>query len=87
MSNLTPEIARKFNIRETKGVVVTDVQSGSQGDDEGIQVGDIIKEINHRSINTVDDYGNAARKVKKGNSVIMLVKRANSGFFVIKLKK
>ena len=87
VSNLTPEIARKFNIRETKGVVVTDVQSGSQGDDEGIQVGDIIKEINHRSINTVDDYGNAARKVKKGNSVIMLVKRANSGFFVIKLKK
>jgi serine protease Do len=87
VSNLTPEIARKFNIRETKGVVVTDVQSGSQGDGEGIQVGDIIKEINHRSISTVDDYQDATQKVKKDGIVIMLVKRANSGFFVIKLKK
>jgi serine protease Do len=67
--------------------VVTDVQSGSQGDNEGIQPGDIIKEINHRSINTVDDYKDATQKVKKGGAVIMLVKRANSGFFVIKLKK
>jgi serine protease Do len=87
VSNLTPEIAQKFNIRETKGVVVTDVQSDSQGDNEGFRVGDIIKEINHRSINTVDDYEDAVQKVKKGDTVIMLVKRANSGFFVIKLKK
>ena len=87
VSSLTPEIARKFDIRETKGVVVTDVQSGSQGDNEGIQPGDIIKEINHRSINTVHDYKDATQKVKKGGAVIMLVKRANSGFFVIKLKK
>jgi serine protease Do len=87
VSNLTPEIARKFNISETKGVVVTGVQSGSQGDDKGIHVGDIIKEINHRSINTVDDYQDVTQKVKKDDTIIMLVKRANSGFFVIKLKK
>ncbi len=87
VSNLTPEIARKFNIRETKGVVVTHVQSNSQGDNEGIQPGDMIKEINHRTINTVDDYKNAVQKVKKNGVVIMLVKRADSGFFVIKLKK
>jgi serine protease Do len=87
VSNLTPEIAQKFNIQETNGVVVTDVQSGSQGDDKGLQVGDTIKEINHRSINTVDDYEDAVQKVKKDGAVIMLVKRADSGFFVIKMKK
>jgi serine protease Do len=87
VSNLTPEIAQKFNIRETKGVVVTDVLSDSQGDKEGLQVGDIIKEINHKSINTVNDYEDSVQKVKKDGAVIMLVKRANSGFFVIKLKK
>ena len=87
VSNLTPEIARKYNIQEAKGVVVTHVQSKSQGDKEGIQPGDMIKEINHRSINTVDDYKKAVEKVKKNGAVIMLVKRANSGFFVIKLKR
>ena len=49
--------------------------------------GDTIKEINHRSINTVDEYNTAIGKVKKGDAVIMLVRRANSGFFVIKLTK
>ena len=87
VSNLTPEIAQKFNLQETKGVVVTAVQPNSQGDDKGIQTRDIIKEINHQSINTVDAYKGAIEKVKKGGTVSMFIKRANSGFFVIKLTK
>jgi serine protease Do len=87
VSNLTPEIARRLNLRETQGVVVTGVQPNSQGEDKGIKTRDIIKEINHQSINTVDDYENAIRKVKKGDTVSMFIKRANSGFFVIKLTK
>ena len=87
VSDLTPEIANRLNLQETEGVVVTDVQSGSQGDDKGVQARDIIKEINHQSINSVDDYNNAINKVKKGDTVSMFIKRANSGFFVIKLKK
>jgi len=35
----------------------------------------------------VDDYENAIRKVKKGDTVSMFIKRTNSGFFVIKLTK
>lgn len=87
VSDLTPEIANRLNLQETEGVVVTDVQSGSQGDDKGFQVRDIIKEINHQSINSVDDYNNAINKVKKGDTVSMFIKRANAGFFVIKLTK
>jgi serine protease Do len=87
VSNLTPEIARKLKLRETKGVVVTGVQENSEGEDKGVQTRDIIMEINHQSINTITDYENAIRKVKKGNTVTMFIKRANSGFFVIKLTK
>jgi serine protease Do len=87
VSNLTPEIARRLKLRETQGVVVTDVQANSQGEDKGIKTRDIIKEINHQSINTVNEYKDAIQKVKKGDTVSMFIKRANSGFFVIKLKK
>ncbi|HSQ86994.1 MAG TPA: DegQ family serine endoprotease [Desulfobacterales bacterium] len=87
VSDLTPEIANRLNLQETEGVVVTDVQSGSQGDDKGVQARDIIKEINHQSINSVDDYNNAINKVKKGDTVSMFIKRANAGFFVVKLTK
>lgn len=87
VSDLTPEIANRLNLQDTEGVVVTDVQSGSQGDDKGVQISDIIKEINHQSINSVDDYNNAINKVKKGDTVSMFIKRANAGFFVVKLTK
>jgi len=87
VSNLTPEIANRLNLRETQGVVVTGVQSKSQGEDKGIKTRDIIKEINHQSINTVNDYENAIRKVKKGDTISIFIKRANSGFLVIKLTK
>ncbi|GMQ79885.1 MAG: DegQ family serine endoprotease [Thermodesulfobacteriota bacterium] len=85
VSNLSPKIARRLNIQETKGVVVTGVQPNSQGKDKGIQTRDIIKEINHQSINTVNEYRDVIRKLKKGDTITMLVKRANSGFFAIKL--
>ena len=87
VSNLTTETARRLNLRETQGVVVTGVQPNSQGEDKGIKTRDIIKEINHQSINTVDEYKDAIKKVKKGDTVSMFIKRANSGFFVIKLTK
>jgi len=87
VSNLTPEIAHRLNLRETQGVVVTGVQPKSQGEDKGIKTRDIIKEINHQPINTVDEYMDAIQKVKKGDTVSMFIKRANSGFFVIKLTK
>jgi len=87
VSNLTTETARRLNLRETQGVVVTGVQPNSQGEDKGIKIRDIIKEINHQSINTVDEYKDAIKKVKKGDTVSMFIKRANSGFFVIKLTK
>lgn len=87
VSSITPEIARRFNINETKGVVVTGIMSGSQGEDKGVSVGDVIKEINHQPIKTIEDYNTMIRKVKKGDTAIMLVKRPNSGFFVIKLKQ
>jgi serine protease Do len=87
VSNLTPEIARRLDLRETEGVVVTGVQANSEGEDKGIQTRDIIKEVNHQSINTVEAYKDAIQKVKKDDTVSMLIKRANSGFFVIKLTK
>jgi len=87
VSNLTPEIARRLKLREIEGVVVTGVQPNSQGEDKGIKTRDIIKEINHQSINTVDEFKDAIQKVKKGGSITIFIKRANSGFFVIKLKK
>lgn len=87
VANLTPEIGRRFGIAETEGVVVTYVQSGSQAEDAGLMIGDVIKEINHRIIKTTETYRNEIHKITKGETVHIFIKRANAGFLVIKLTR
>jgi serine protease Do len=87
VSGLTPEIAQRFNIRESSGVIVIDVQNGSQADEAGMRVGDIIKEVNHQTVESVKDYNEAIKKVPKDGAVNLFIWRKNAGFLVVKLKK
>ncbi len=87
VSKLTPEIARRFNITEHKGVVVAEVASGSKAESAGVLVGDIVKEINRTGINTVEEYNKTIKKCKKGKSIELLIKRMSVGFLVVKLIK
>jgi serine protease Do len=87
VTDMTPELAQRLNIGDTAGVVVVNVESGSKGAQAGVQVGDIIKEINHQVIETADDYTEAMRKVEGGKSVNLFIWRKNAGFLVIKLTK
>ncbi len=87
VSELSPETAKKFNITETKGVLVIDVETGSKGEKAGVLVGDIIKEINHKPIKTVKNYHKVIKKIKKSKSINMFIWRRNAGFLVIKLTK
>ncbi len=74
-------------IKETEGVIVMDVASGSKGEQAGIEPGDIITEINHNTIKTMEEYTDTIKKIKHGETISMFVKRSNRGFLVIKLTK
>jgi len=87
VSNITPEIAQRLDISETAGVIVTGVESGSKGEGADIRVGDIIKEINRRPIETVTDYEKIIDQVDSGESVNLFIRRKNAGFLVVKLTK
>ncbi|MGD9239761.1 MAG: DegQ family serine endoprotease [Desulfobacterales bacterium] len=87
VSNITPEISQRLNIAETAGVIVTGVESGSKGEEADIRVGDIIKEINRRPIETVGDYQKILDQVGSGESVNLFIRRKNAGFLVVKLTK
>ena len=87
VAELTPEITQRFGIDDTTGVIVIDVTSDGKGAAAGIQMGDIIKEINHRLIESVKDYAAAMDKIKDDESVNLFIWRKNAGFMVIKLNK
>ena len=87
VKELTPELARRFNIKETGGVIVAGVEPGSKAAESGLRVHDIIKEVNHRNITTVNDLNKAISKTKDGETINLFVWRMNSGFLVIKITK
>ena len=87
VENITPEMKRQFNITEAVGVIVSGVKQDGKGAKAGIMVGDIIKEVNHTNIKTVDDYRDAVDQAKTGDVIQMFIKRVNAGFLVIKLTK
>lgn len=87
VENLTPEIARRFKIKDTAGVIVSDVKPGGKGAGAGVAVGDIIKEVNHSEVKNVDEYSQAVEKVGSGETVQMFIKRIHVGFLVIKMTK
>ena len=87
VTNLTSEMAQRFNLGEAAGVVVVGVESDSKGSEAGVRVGDIIKEINHQEIETVEDYTAAVQKIKAGESVNLFIWRKNAGFLIIKFNK
>jgi serine protease Do len=87
VSDLTPEIAQRFNIDEKSGVVVTHVASGSKGDEADVRVGDIIKEVNRQQVKDTGDYQEILNQISEGESVNLFIRRKNAGFLVAKLTK
>ncbi|MEJ2727794.1 MAG: DegQ family serine endoprotease [Deltaproteobacteria bacterium] len=87
VSDLKPEIIQQFNIDETSGVIVTHVESGGKGDEAGVQVGDIIKEINRKSVKNIGDYEEILEQISSGETVNFFIRRKNAGFLVAKLTK
>ncbi len=87
VTELTPEIARRFNMKETEGVIVAGVEPGSKAEESGLSVHDIIKEVNHRNITTVNDLNKEISKTKDGETINMFIWRMNRGFLVIKITK
>jgi serine protease Do len=87
VSELTPEISRRLNMPQTEGIIVTGIMPQSKGAEAGFKIGDVIKEINNKSVKTTNDLKAAVKAAKPGESIRMLIMRRNSGFLVIKLTK
>ncbi len=79
---LTPEIAQRLEIEESKGVVILEITPGSASENAGLSIGDIILEINKAPITNVSEYKNLIKSLK-GNCLV----RTQRGYFLVKDEK
>jgi serine protease Do len=85
VTELTPEVAQRYNIEETAGVIVVNVDPNGKAQAAGIQQGDLIIEVNRKDVGSVKDFKNLIDQHKKGEGINLLVKRMNGGLMVIRL--
>lgn len=74
--NLTPELARAFNLKHHEGAVVTQIEAGSAADMAGLQVGDIIVEANGKTIRSSLDMYNFIGLIRVGSQIELTFYRA-----------
>jgi serine protease Do len=85
VTDVTPELARRYNLEDTAGVMVVGVAPKSKADAAGIQQGDLIIEINHQNVASVKDFKILIHQYKQADGINLLVKRMNAGLMVIHL--
>lgn len=78
IQEIDERIARHFNLKDAKGVFVTQVMKGSSADKAGLKPEDIILEVNGEKVRTRMDIVFAVFDAKKGDTIKMKVLRNGS---------
>ncbi len=82
VQEVTPGIQRRFNLESSTGVVITRVERGSLASNAGLRTGDLVVEINKRSIKDLSDYRSAVDSLKPGKTALILVRRGSNTIYV-----
>jgi bifunctional DNase/RNase len=72
VQELTPSLASHFNFKGEKGVLVSEVVSGSAPESSGLKAGDIITKVNLKEVGTVQEFEDTLDAVKEGSSLRIL---------------
>ena len=82
VEDLTDELAGRYGYEGQDGVIVGEVESGSQAEQKGIAPGALIKEVNQQKIRNTKEFNEAIKKARKEGGALLLVKRGRFTFFV-----
>ena len=72
--SITPDMANRYQLPNTKGVIVQDLKPDGFGDTVGLSRGDIILEINKQPVGGEDDFQKIQSQAKSGQDVVFLVR-------------
>jgi serine protease Do len=78
---LDDQIAEHLGYRNEEGLVVTEVYSGSEAEEQGLKVGMLILEVNRQVVTNLSDFEKAAEKSKDGR-MLLRVKAGKTTIFI-----
>ena len=82
VEELTPELANKLGLSETRGIVVLQVSANTPADEAGIRPGDIILEVDQVLVENLDQFNRKMGTYKKGDTILFLIKREEATLYL-----
>jgi serine protease Do len=87
LRDLTPDLADRLEMpRGVRGVVVMEVEPGSNAEESGLQRGDVVVSVDGRAVESVDGLETELAKAKAVGVARLRVRRAGGQFFSAVLK-
>jgi serine protease Do len=81
--SLTKEIAKQLGFtKDETGVVVVRVEPASPADEAGIKKGDIIKEVDKKQVDNLEEFNRIASNAKNNETVLLFITRGDKKFYV-----
>jgi serine protease Do len=80
---LTQRLREQLGYQNRQGVVVSKVKPGGPAAEKGFRNDMLIERINSKVVRTVREFRTEIAKVKKGASILMLVRFRNSSRFIV----
>ena len=87
VGTLTPELAARYELTGTEGVVVTDVARAGPAERAGIRQGDAILQVNREPVRSVQGFRQTLQKIKPGEMVPVYLQRGGGRNEYVVLKR
>lgn len=71
IQNITPELARSFNLPDSSGALVASVENGSPASQAGIQTGDVVLQYNGKPIKNANELPRLVAASKPGSQATL----------------
>jgi serine protease Do len=78
----SPALAREYELRTSKGIVVKRVERGGVAAKNRIKAGDVILAVNRTEINSIKEFRNIISQRRPGSSVFIYINRFGDEFFL-----
>ncbi|MBI5195326.1 MAG: DegQ family serine endoprotease [Nitrospirae bacterium] len=76
IQEVTPELAKQFGLKDFKGALVSDISKNSPAEKAGLRRGDVILELNGKTIRDVESLRNMVAQSDIGSAIKLLIMRA-----------
>jgi serine protease Do len=82
LTDNSPALARRYNLTENRGIVVTEVARGGLAHQNGVRTGDVILAVNRTEIESVSQFRRLLRERSAGSSFFLYVNRGGEEIFI-----